>query len=105
MLWGEVARIVEEVQEHLRVTLHEAQGWDRRRINKRLGDVAKRLDELDRLLADPDPNFRQVILRLFRVPLGELLSHRGFGDLLKEPMSYHLSRSVENSRAWAISRD
>jgi len=104
ILWREVDQIVEEITGHQRLSQQRAQGRDRRQINKYLGALSKQLGNLDQHLADLDPSTTQVIRRLLSGPLAELLSHRGFAELLDEPMSYYISSHVLSSRK-ATSRD
>ena len=71
---------------------------DRQQINKYLGAISKQLENLDEQLAELDPSTTQVIRRLLGGRLAELLSHRGFAELLDEPMSYDISSHVLTSR-------
>lgn len=104
IVWREVDQIVEEIAGHQRLSQQRAQGRNRPQINKYLRAVSKQLDILDKQLAELDPSTTQVIRRLLGVRLAELLSHRGFAELLDEPMSYHVSSHVLKSRE-ATSRD
>ena len=104
ILWREVDQIVEEITGHQRLSQQKAQGRDRRQINEYLVALSKQFEKLDKKLADLDPSTTQVICRLLGGPLAELLSHRGFAELLDMPMSYQVSGRVLTSRE-ATSRD
>src|SRR5262249_47389147 len=103
-LWREVDQIVEEIQEHQRLTYERVQGRERQQINKFLGTVSRQVGKLGQHLADLDPNTARVIRQLLGERLAELLSHRGFAELLDEPMSYEISRRAQMSREWTTSR-
>lgn len=98
ILWREVDRIVEEITGHQRLIQQKAQGRDRRQINTYLRALSKQLENLDKQLAELDPSTTLVIGRLLGGRLAELLSHRGFAELLDEPMSYHVSSHILTSR-------
>jgi hypothetical protein len=98
ILWREVDQIVEQIKEHQRISQQRGQGRERARINTYLRTLSKQLGNLDNHLADLDPSTTQVIRRLLGGRLAELLSHRGFAELLNEPMSYDVSSHVLESR-------
>src|SRR5512139_2738771 len=84
ILWREVDQIVEEITGHQRLSEQRIQGRDRPRINTYLRTLSKQLENLDDHLADLDPSTTQVIRRLLGTRLAELVSHRGFAELLKQ---------------------
>jgi hypothetical protein len=104
ILWREVNQIVEEITRYQHMSEQRTQGRDRPQINKYLRALSKQFESLDKHLTDLDPSTAQAIRRLLGGRLAELLSHRGFAELLDEPMSYHVSSHVLTSRE-ATSRD
>jgi hypothetical protein len=104
ILWREVDQIVQEIAGHQRMGEQKALSRDRGQINKYLRGLSKDLENLDKHLADVDPSTTQIIRRLLSGRLAELLSHRGFAELLDEPVSYQISSHVLTSRE-AVSRE
>ena len=100
LLWTEVDRVVDEIQEHKHMSQQRAQGRNRQKTNGYLGTLSKQLDKLNKHLTKLDPNTAPILRRLLSGPLGELISHRGFAMLLNVSLSYDVSSHTQNSREW-----
>jgi len=98
LLWQRVSRVVDEIKRHTAAVAEMAQGRNRRERLRYIQTLSSLLSKLEAHLADRDPNTDTVLRRHLGETLGELLSHRGFEQLIKTSPGYRVSSRFPSAR-------
>ena len=103
-LWRKVAQLVSDINRHEAFQAEMAQGRSRKERLSYIKTLSSLLAKLESHLTDRDPNTDAVLRRQLGETIGELLSHRGFEQLIQTSPGYGLSSRFPSARE-DISRD
>src|SRR5260370_23711075 len=98
LLWRRVSRLVDEIMRHKAALAAMAQGRNRRERLRYIQTLSSLLSKLEVHLADRDPNTDAILRRHLGETLGELLSHRGFEQLIQTSPGYGVSSRFPSAR-------
>jgi hypothetical protein len=98
LLWRRVAQIVNDINRHETSQAEMAQGRNRKERLSYLRTLTTLLTNLERHLACRDPNTDSLLGRELGEMLGELLSHRGFEQLIRTSPGYSVSSRFPSAR-------
>jgi hypothetical protein len=104
LLWQRVSRLVDEITRHTAMMAEMAQGRNRKERLRYIDTLSKLLKKLEMRLMDRDPDTDALLRRQLGERLGELLSHRGFEQLIQTSPGYRVGSRFPSARE-DISRD
>jgi hypothetical protein len=90
-LWDVVQRLVNDIEQHASMQAERSQGKNRHQQLAYIRKISRSLTELMNNLANGDANTDRIIRSQLGTTLGELLSHRGFEQLIRTSPSYEIS--------------
>jgi len=98
LLWQRVSQLVGEITQHTVMLAEMAQGRTRKERLRYLRILSRLLGKLEAQFADRDPNTDTILRRQLGETLGELLSHRGFEQLIQTSPGYRVSHRFPSAR-------
>jgi hypothetical protein len=93
LLWRRVAQLVTDINRHEVFQAEMAQGRNRKERLRYIKTLSSLLAKLEIHLVDRDPNTDSVLRKELGETLGELLSHRGFEQLIQSSPGYEIDHS------------